>query len=297
MIRVPTRADKRIAIVVFAVALVALVAGGKTQGNTRDEGYYFDAAELYVVVVRRPRREHAAPAPAAQLHPRRRRQGFGYNHEHPALMKSLFGLSWRLLHRCHCPEQAGRHPLAYAHKHRTLGLLDEEAALRLPTDVLCALMAMLVYLLGAAAWSRAAGLVAATLAPRRAAPLLRRAARRLRRADRGDVGRRRLRLLARARRAQVGAGAPASSSASRSPPSTTPSSYRRCWLPHWLFVAWQRRAPAAAAPVRLHGDARRRRLSRLLAVAVVRHRAPLQRVRRLPRAPRLLQHGVFRAEL
>ena len=51
-------------------------------------------------------------------------------------MKSLFGLSWRVLHKCHCPEQAGRHPIAYAHKHRTLGLLDEEAAMRLPTDVL-----------------------------------------------------------------------------------------------------------------------------------------------------------------
>ena len=36
----------RIALVVFAVALGFLVAGGKTQGNTRDEGYYFDAAEL-----------------------------------------------------------------------------------------------------------------------------------------------------------------------------------------------------------------------------------------------------------
>src|SRR5262249_7566229 len=90
-------------------------------------------------------------------------RGFGYNHEHPALMKSLFGLSWRVFHKCHCPEQAGRHPLGYAHRHRTLGLLDEETALRLPTMILTALMAMILFAWGAAAWSRTAGLVAATL--------------------------------------------------------------------------------------------------------------------------------------
>jgi hypothetical protein len=163
MIRVLPRADRRLAVVVFAVALAALVAGGKTQGNTRDEGYYFDAAELqwswYGDLL--DNTLHGAPGKSFTRGAIER--GFGYNHEHPALMKSLFGLSWRVLHKCHCPEQGGRHPLGYAHKHTTLGLLDEEAAMRLPTDVVCALMAMLVFLLGAAAWSRAAGLVAATL--------------------------------------------------------------------------------------------------------------------------------------
>jgi hypothetical protein len=78
-------------------------------------------------------------------------------------MKSLFGLSWRVFHKCHCPEQAGRHPIAYAHRHRTLGLLDEETALRLPTHILVALMAAVLYLFGAAAWSRAAGVTAAVV--------------------------------------------------------------------------------------------------------------------------------------
>ena len=72
-----------------------------------------------------------------------------------------------------------------------------------PPTSSCALMAMLVFLFGAAAWSRAAGLVAATLtSPRRASSSTRSSP--LRRAHRRDVGRRRLRLLARARRPRWG---------------------------------------------------------------------------------------------
>jgi hypothetical protein len=157
VIRGLTRNDRRIAAVVFVVALAALVGGSRSQGNTRDEGYYFDAAELYWswygdlldnLVHLHPQRSFTRAAVE---------RGFSYNHEHPALMKSLFGLSWRVLHKCNCPAQGGRHPFGYAKKHTTLGLLDEETALRLPTHIVCALMVMLVYLLAAAAWSRAAG--------------------------------------------------------------------------------------------------------------------------------------------
>jgi hypothetical protein len=155
--------NRRIAMIVFAVTLAALLVGGKTQGNTRDEGYYFDAAELYWSWYGDLLENTLHGAPQKSFTRAAVDRGFGYNHEHPALMKSLFGLSWRVFHKCHCPEQGGRHPIGYTHKHRTLELLDEEAALRLPTDIACAFMAMIVFLLGAAAWSRAAGLVAATL--------------------------------------------------------------------------------------------------------------------------------------
>ncbi|HEX9104965.1 MAG TPA: glycosyltransferase family 39 protein, partial [Polyangia bacterium] len=158
-----SRADRRLGWIVFAVALAALVAGGRSQGNTRDEGYYFDAAELYWSWYGDLVENTLHGAPQRSFTRAAVDRGFGYNHEHPALMKSLFGLSWRVLHQCHCPEQGGRHPIGYGRKHVTLGLLDEEAAMRLPTDVLAALMAMLVFLLGATVWSRAAGLVAATL--------------------------------------------------------------------------------------------------------------------------------------
>jgi hypothetical protein len=162
-LRVLDRRDRLIAAVVFAVSLIALVAGGRTQGNVRDEGYYFDAAELYWSWYGDLLENVAHGTPARSFTRSAIEHGFGYNHEHPALMKSLFGLSWRVLHKCNCPAQAGRHPIYYAHPHRTLGLLDEEAAMRLPTMILVALMAMVVYLFGAAAWSRAAGLVAAAL--------------------------------------------------------------------------------------------------------------------------------------
>lgn len=162
-VRVLDRKDRIIAAIIFAVALVALVAGGKGQGNTRDEGYYFDAAELYWSWYGDLLENTLHGHPGKSLTRAALERGFGYNHEHPALMKSLFGLSWRVLHKCHCPEQPGRHPIAYRAPHRTLGLLDEEAAMRLPAQLLVALMAMAVYLFGAAAWSRPAGLVAAVL--------------------------------------------------------------------------------------------------------------------------------------
>ena len=94
--------NRGLAMIVFAVALGALFIGGKTQGNTRDEGYYFDAAELYVAWY------GDLVDNLVHLHPQRSftrsavDKGFGYNHEHPALMKSLFGFSWRIFHRCHC---------------------------------------------------------------------------------------------------------------------------------------------------------------------------------------------------
>jgi hypothetical protein len=158
------RRNRQIAALIFVATLLTLCWAGRTQGNTRDEGYYFDAAEIYWswygdlgenLLQGHPQKSFTRSAIA---------RGFEYNHEHPALMKSLFGLSWRLFHRCHCPEQAGRHRLAYAHKHLTLGLLDEEAALRLPTNVAVALMAALLFLMGAVEWSRVAGVVAAVLA-------------------------------------------------------------------------------------------------------------------------------------
>jgi hypothetical protein len=156
--------DGVIAAFIFAASLFALVAGARTQGNVRDEGYYFVAAEQYWSWYGELGDNLLRGKPWLSFSDAAVSRGFSNNHEHPALMKSLFGISWRLLHRCHCPEQSGRHPLGYAHPHRTLPLLDEEEAMRLPTQLLVALMAAVLYLFGAAAWSRAAGVTAAVLA-------------------------------------------------------------------------------------------------------------------------------------
>jgi hypothetical protein len=157
------KADRWFAALIFAISLITLVIAGKAQGNVRDEGYYFDAAELYWSWYGDLGENLLHGRPGRSLSDAAVSRGFEYNHEHPALMKSLFGLSWRVLHQCHCPEQ-GRHPIGYPRRHRTLSLLDEEAAMRLPTQILVALMAATLYLFGAAAWSRPAGVTAAVLA-------------------------------------------------------------------------------------------------------------------------------------
>jgi hypothetical protein len=155
---------KTIAWAIFAVMLVTLSVAGTTQGNTRDEGYYFDAAEQYYGWYGELAENLLAGTPRRSFTRGSIDRWFGYNHEHPALMKTLFGFSWRFLHKCHCPKQGGRHALGYPRPHRTLSLLSEEAAMRLPTDAMVAMMATLVFLMAAAAWSRGAGLVAAVLA-------------------------------------------------------------------------------------------------------------------------------------
>jgi Dolichyl-phosphate-mannose-protein mannosyltransferase len=155
--------DRALAWLIFAVALAALMLGSRTQGNTRDEGYYFDAAEQYYGWYAELGENLIHGHPGKSFNRQNVDRWFSYNHEHPALMKTLFGFSWRIFHKCDCPSQPGRHPIGYAKRHRTLGLLSEEAAMRLPTHVAVAFMAALIFLFGAQAWSRRAGVVAAVL--------------------------------------------------------------------------------------------------------------------------------------
>ncbi|HEX2574487.1 MAG TPA: glycosyltransferase family 39 protein [Polyangia bacterium] len=147
-----------IALLLFFAGTLVTFQAGRTQGFPRDEGYYFEAGELYAGWY-----EELLTHPSKALTRASVDRWFGYNHEHPALMKTLFGLSWRLLHRCECPRQAGRHPVAYSHPHRTLSLLSEAEAFRLPADLFAGLLVALVFLFGAQAWSTGVGLVAAVL--------------------------------------------------------------------------------------------------------------------------------------
>jgi len=149
-----------IAGLVFAVSLVILVVASRSQGNVRDEGYYFDAAEQYSAWYVELGQNLAAGKPGKSFSQKAIERAFSYNHEHPALMKTLFGLSWRMFHVCQCPKQPGRHPVSYREPHHTLGLLDEETAFRLPTMVLSAAMIAVVFLFGLRL-SLGAGLAAA----------------------------------------------------------------------------------------------------------------------------------------
>ncbi len=163
------RHEPLLALLVFGATVAILQTASRTQGNTRDEGYYFDAAEQYYAWYGELGDNLVRFQPLKSFERRAIDRWFSYNHEHPALMKTLFGFSWRLLHRCHCPADAGRHPIAYPQRHATLALLSEQQAMRLPTHLLIAAMVLLVYFFGARAWSRRAGLLAAglsLLAPR-----------------------------------------------------------------------------------------------------------------------------------
>ena len=156
--------DLGIGLLLLLLTTVGLQLASRTQGFTRDEGYYFTAAENHVAYYEEALAALRRGHPKEALSPRFIDRYFGYNSEHPPLMKTLFGISWRLLHRCSCPTESGLHPLPYAQRHRTLGLLKQGDAMRLPTQLLAGLLVAAVYLLGARCWGRTAGLGAAGLA-------------------------------------------------------------------------------------------------------------------------------------
>jgi hypothetical protein len=117
-----------------------LVATARSLGFPRDEGMYFHAGSEYMRWIRLLV-DRGAPA----LEPGMIDSAWNTNHEHPGLMKALFGAShylfferWRLFH-------------------------DGSTAFRLPGMVTAGLAIWVTYLFGARAWGREAGLVAAVL--------------------------------------------------------------------------------------------------------------------------------------
>jgi hypothetical protein len=136
-------------IVPLVLALASsgwLLAVEGKQGLARDEAQYFRAGERYwswfealgeAVAAGKPGRAFARPVVDSI---------WGDNHEHPPLMKTLYGLSWRLFHRCDCVgPKRGLHPIA-VHKHRTLPLFSREStAFRFPAILLAGLGVALVY--------------------------------------------------------------------------------------------------------------------------------------------------------
>lgn len=129
--------DRRVAWGLFAVAFVALLVTERPVGFVRDESVYFSAAENHA-------RWFAllATSPAQAFGDDAITRAFDFNHEHPALMKNLYGLSYLLFHQ-------------------TLGVLRPAAAFRLPAFVLAALLAPLIYLFTRKRFSRGAAVFAA----------------------------------------------------------------------------------------------------------------------------------------
>lgn len=135
--RAPTRDEKRLAWALWALAFAALWATESVVGFTRDESVYFHAGERYASWFRL-----LFQAPAKAFSDAAIVRAFDYNHEHPVLMKVLFGLSHALFHE-------------------TLGWLRPATAFRLPAFAMAGLVPALTFLLGSALYGRTAGLFAA----------------------------------------------------------------------------------------------------------------------------------------
>ncbi|HLK37853.1 MAG TPA: glycosyltransferase family 39 protein, partial [Polyangiaceae bacterium] len=117
-----------------------LLATARSLGFPRDEGFYFRAAHDYAGWWRLLlERGHDALSQGAID------AAWSNNHEHPALMKTLFGISGWLLHD----------------SWRVFS--DASTAMRFPTMCMAGVALWTTYLFGARLWSRRAGAVAAAL--------------------------------------------------------------------------------------------------------------------------------------
>jgi hypothetical protein len=167
----PGKLDRIIAAALFAGTLAVTVVASRRQGIVRDEAYYMEAGEQYVTYWERTLTGSLErPLSDASI-----RSYWEYNHEHPPLMKLLYGLSWRMFHRCQCAAERAWHPTITqlpSGRHVTLPLFAREStAFRLPTMLCFALLAALVYRFfvealgsGPPLAARAGGIAAAVLA-------------------------------------------------------------------------------------------------------------------------------------
>ncbi|RME30349.1 MAG: phospholipid carrier-dependent glycosyltransferase, partial [Deltaproteobacteria bacterium] len=145
--------DVAISLVLAAAVAVTVVANSTRVGLTRDEGYYFQAAESYARWF-----ELAVKSPKEALTERAIRRHFEVNREHPVLVKNLMALSYLAF----APKEPNR---TWPPKQRG----GYVRAMRLPAALFSALAVVLVFLLGRSIGNRRVGLLASMafiLAPR-----------------------------------------------------------------------------------------------------------------------------------
>ena len=125
----------------LGLAYVAwLLVTARSLGFPRDEGVYFHAGSEYARWWRALFERGSEVLQQGAID-----SAFSANHEHPSLMKTLFGLSGWLFHdKWHV-------------------FSDASTAFRLPAMATAGLAIWVTYLFGARAWSRRSGLVAAVL--------------------------------------------------------------------------------------------------------------------------------------
>lgn len=143
-----------IAVLLSVLTVLVLLRGERDIGYVRDEGAYFEASRRYAAWVVRWVDEGSEVNT-----PEIRDRYFGFNHEHPALMKIAGGLSARLfamppdpevvaeLERTRGKQRAWQSEIAVVEGGKW-PLLREGTAMRLPAILLLGLAAGLLYLVG-----------------------------------------------------------------------------------------------------------------------------------------------------
>jgi hypothetical protein len=129
--------DQHVAWLLWGAAFLALFATQRAVGFVRDESVYFAAAESYAHWLRQ-----LLTSPSIALTDAAIVRGWDFNHEHPALMKTLFGVSFLIFHE-------------------GLGWLSPAAAFRMPAFAVAAIIPSLLWLFGLRLFGRTAALFAA----------------------------------------------------------------------------------------------------------------------------------------
>ncbi len=133
-------------LLVIATSGWMLAVEGR-QGIGRDESQYFRAGGRYWGWFESAWDDVRAGKPKQAFTKSGIDRFWGDNHEHPPLMKVLYGLSWRAFHRCQCVgAKQGLHPIPIRGKHVTLPLFSREStAFRLPAILMAGLGVALVF--------------------------------------------------------------------------------------------------------------------------------------------------------
>lgn len=161
--------DRLIAGLLALGAITWLLAVEGREGFGRDEAQYFRAAEHYWGWFAELADNIEAGHPRRSFTPSDLDRYWGDNApDHPVIMKTLYGLSWRIFHRCTCMGPTrGLHPVPVRAKHRTLPLFAREStAFRFPAILMSGLLVALVYFFARrfVAWPAAAAASVLTLA-------------------------------------------------------------------------------------------------------------------------------------
>ena len=129
--------DHLVGLCIAAAYVALLLVSSRELGMSRDEGFYVDAANRYAAWF-----EQLGEDPSAAVTPEAVQRGWEYNHEHPSLVKSTFALMWIAQQRWELFELPS---MAY----RFGGMLSG------------GLLLWLIYIFGARAYGRQAGIFAA----------------------------------------------------------------------------------------------------------------------------------------